>query len=123
VLRAAVVGSTVVVTVADTGRGIPPELVERVFEPFVQVDSRLTRTQDGVGLGLSISRSLARAMSGDLTVESTPGIGSSFVLMLPAAGASVDPTARPTDAVPAPAAALSAIVSPGLHADAAGRHA
>jgi signal transduction histidine kinase len=116
VLQAAVAGDAVVVTVADTGRGIPSELVERVFEPFVQVDSRLTRTQDGVGLGLSISRSLARAMGGDLTVESTPGIGSSFVLTLPAARPRAEATARPSDHVPAPSPPLRAVVSPDLPA-------
>jgi len=46
-----------------------------IFEPFVQVDARLTRTNDGVGLGLAISRDLARGIGGDLTAESTPGVG------------------------------------------------
>jgi len=49
----------------------------------VQVDATLTRTQEGVGLGLAISRDLARGMGGDLTVESTPGVGSTFMLTLP----------------------------------------
>jgi signal transduction histidine kinase len=71
--------------VADTGRGIPPEQLERVFEPFVQLDSSLTRTQEGVGLGLAISRDLARGMGGDLLVASTAGVGSTFTLVLPSA--------------------------------------
>jgi signal transduction histidine kinase len=71
------------VTVTDTGRGIAAEQVDRVFEPFVQVDARLTRTQDGVGLGLAISRDLARGMGGDLEVESEPGVGSRFTLRVP----------------------------------------
>lgn len=75
----------VVVRVEDTGRGIPPEKMDAIFEPFIQVDSQLTRTQDGVGLGLSISRDLARGMGGDLVVASEVGAGSTFTLTLPAA--------------------------------------
>ena len=75
----------VVITVSDTGHGIAAEQLERIFEPFVQVDARLTRTQEGVGLGLAISRDLARGMGGELTVESTPGTGSTFTLLLPRA--------------------------------------
>jgi len=76
---------SVVVRVEDTGRGIPPEKIEAIFEPFIQVDSQLTRTQDGVGLGLSISRDLARGMGGDLVADSRVGKGSVFTLTLPAA--------------------------------------
>ena len=53
------------------------------FQPFVQVDSTLTRTQEGTGLGLAISRDLARGMGADLTVTSTPGAGSTFTVTLP----------------------------------------
>ena len=73
------------VQVTDTGRGIPTDQLERVFQPFVQVDAKLTRTQEGTGLGLAISRDLARGMGGDLTAESTPGVGSIFTLTLPPA--------------------------------------
>jgi signal transduction histidine kinase len=70
------------VTVADTGEGIAADKLGRIFEPFMQVDSRLTRTQEGVGLGLAISRDLARGMGGDLTAESVVGRGSIFRLAI-----------------------------------------
>ena len=71
--------------VSDTGRGIASGALVQVFEPFVQVDRHRTHeSQQGVGLGLAISRDLARGMGGDLTAESTPGVGSTFTLTLPA---------------------------------------
>jgi signal transduction histidine kinase len=75
--------SSVIMTVGDCGPGIPPEKVATIFEPFVQLASGLSDRQGGVGLGLAISRDLARAMKGDLTVESTVGVGSRFLLELP----------------------------------------
>ena len=75
----------VAITVRDTGVGIAPEKLASIFEPFVQVDQRLTRPHEGVGLGLAISRELARGMGGDLLAESAPGKGSTFTLLLPAA--------------------------------------
>jgi len=78
-------GKRVAVSVADTGVGIPKDKLAAIFEPFVQVDSRLTRAQEGVGLGLAISRDLARGMGGELTAESVEGVGSTFTLTLPRA--------------------------------------
>jgi PAS domain S-box-containing protein len=72
----------VLLQVRDTGIGIPPEKLETIFEPFVQVRGDLTRTAEGTGLGLAISRDLARGIGGELEVESTPGEGSTFTLTL-----------------------------------------
>jgi signal transduction histidine kinase len=84
-------GPWVRVCVEDDGIGIPDEMLEAVFEPFVQVDSQpLTRETDGSGLGLAVSRNLARLMGGELTVVSMPGEGSRFSLWLPAPRESVD---------------------------------
>jgi signal transduction histidine kinase len=86
-LGAASDGGLVRVWVRDTGRGIAPDEVERVFDPFVQVDRELTAApQQGVGLGLAIARDLARRMGGDVAVTSVPGAGSEFTVRVPAAG-------------------------------------
>ena len=69
--------------VTDSGTGIPSDMLEKVFEPFIQVDASRTRSTEGTGLGLAISRDLARGMKGDLTVESSVGAGSVFQLRLP----------------------------------------
>jgi signal transduction histidine kinase len=74
--------SRVVIEVTDTGCGIPADQLERVFEPFVQVDTKLTRTSEGTGLGLAISRELARGMGGELEARSVLGAGSTFTLTL-----------------------------------------
>ena len=73
----------VYIQVTDTGMGIPIDRLEAVFEPFVQVHRSLTESTTGVGLGLAISRDLARAMGGDLTVQSTEGAGSTFTFAAP----------------------------------------
>ena len=90
-LRAGVFGrepsrslGAVAVRVADTGIGIAADHLEKIFEPFVQIGAPVA-SDDGVGLGLWISRDLARAMGGDLTVESAIGRGSTFTLILPSA--------------------------------------
>jgi PAS domain S-box-containing protein len=69
--------------VRDNGPGIPHHRHQAIFDPFVQVNRRLNRPHDGIGLGLAISRDLARAMGGELSVESTLGEGSTFTLRLP----------------------------------------
>jgi signal transduction histidine kinase len=71
-----------VIRVRDTGCGIPASRLQSVFEPFVQADGTLTRPAEGMGLGLSISRHLARDMKGDLTVDSDEGDGCHFTLTL-----------------------------------------
>lgn len=71
--------------VRDTGPGIPPEHLERIFEPFTQVEPSATGSKSGSGLGLPVSRRLARLLGGDLKVESTTGEGSRFTLSLPLA--------------------------------------
>lgn len=76
---------TVLIHVSDTGIGISSDKLEAIFDPFVQVKSGLAGRDRGVGLGLAISRGLARAMHGDLTVESTLGKGSRFTVTLPRA--------------------------------------
>lgn len=88
--------SRVAIKVADTGVGIPEDSLEQIFEPFVQLDRSLTRVRDGIGLGLSISRDLARGMGGDLTVESRVGEGSRFIITLPRASIVGDVRTIPT---------------------------
>jgi signal transduction histidine kinase len=70
------------IAVTDTGIGIPHAKQSEVFDPFVQVDRGAGTSPEGIGLGLAISRSLARAMDGDVTVRSEPGHGSTFELTL-----------------------------------------
>jgi len=105
------------VRVEDTGPGIAPDLLGRLFEPFVQGDAALTREQGGTGLGLAISRRLARLMGGDVTARSQPGQGATFTLWLPgpepaelpqAARALGQGPARPT-----PALGAEAVTDPG----------
>ena len=73
------------ICVRDNGPGIPREKQQTIFDPFIQVDRRLSNPREGVGLGLAISRDLARAMGGELSVTSVPGEGSTFTLRLPVA--------------------------------------
>jgi PAS domain S-box-containing protein len=79
-------GEQVAVAVRDTGEGVPADKLEAIFDPFVQLGRSLTSTREGTGLGLAISRDLARAMGGDITVDSTVDVGSTFTVLLPAYG-------------------------------------
>lgn len=73
------------ISVVDTGRGVPAEKLDAIFEPFVQLGRSFTSTHQGIGLGLAISRDLAEGMNGDLTASSVEGSGSTFTLSLPRA--------------------------------------
>jgi signal transduction histidine kinase len=79
-------GGLVAIEVWDSGIGIAAEDLERVFEPFVQVDSSLSRRREGTGLGLPLSRRLTEAQGGRLTVRSALGYGSVFTATFPVAG-------------------------------------
>jgi signal transduction histidine kinase len=77
-------GDSVWIWVSDTGIGIPGDQITRVFEPFFQLEQGPTRGYAGIGLGLAIARDLARAMDGEVTLESMLGSGSTISLRLPA---------------------------------------
>ncbi|MEO5813760.1 MAG: ATP-binding protein [Gemmatimonadaceae bacterium] len=85
-MRCRAAGNVAEIRVIDSGIGIDAGSIEAIFEPFVQINRNLTDENDqGVGLGLAISRELARNMGGDLTATSGAGIGSTFLLTLPVA--------------------------------------
>jgi two-component system, sensor histidine kinase len=83
------------ISVRDTGEGVAEADQERVFEPFEQADLSTRRRQGGMGVGLHVARKLARAMGGDLALESERGAGSVFILCVPAPKARPEPVLRP----------------------------
>ena len=87
------------VDVIDSGIGMSPDNVDRIFQPFVQADSSITRKYGGTGLGLAISQRLSRALGGDLSATSEVGVGSTFMLTISAPKPSVD---TPVDDMPEP---------------------
>ncbi|WP_233150581.1 ATP-binding protein [Sphingomonas mollis] len=94
-VRADAVRQAAIITVTDTGIGISPDKQAAIFELFRQADAGTTRQYGGTGLGLAICRNLARAMGGDVAVESVPGEGASFIVTLPLIEAAVEEAAAP----------------------------
>ncbi|MDB5326210.1 MAG: histidine kinase [Phycisphaerales bacterium] len=90
---------TAVFVVADTGIGIAPDNVERIFQDFTQIDSRVQRRVRGTGLGLPLTRKLARLLGGDVTVCSTVGEGTTFTVTLPVEVPQCDPSDPVTESM------------------------
>jgi len=105
-LRIARAAGVLALAVTDTGIGVPKEQHDRIFDAFQQADSTITRKYGGTGLGLTISREYARVLGGDISLESTEGVGSTFTLYLPL---------HPDDSVaqlPPPVEAAERVVAP-----------
>jgi signal transduction histidine kinase/CheY-like chemotaxis protein len=100
-------GESITMTVADTGIGMTPEQIGRLFQDFVQADTSTTRRYGGTGLGLAISKRFCQMMGGDITVESEAGRGSTFTIRLPAEIVAAQPVPL-TPAMPAGHAQASA---------------
>lgn len=83
VVSAAREGGLTILRVSDTGSGIDPVLADTLFQPFVQADDTIGRTHVGAGLGLAVARQLARAMGGDIALETSSQLGSTFAVRLP----------------------------------------
>ena len=94
-VKAATSGQNVEITVHDTGIGIAAEHVDKVFDPFWQVEQKATRRAGGTGLGLTVTRRLARLLGGDVSVQSSVGEGTTFTISIPGL-ATATPTGTPT---------------------------
>ncbi|MBK3734206.1 response regulator [Azospirillum brasilense] len=92
-LRIALQGGMVAIAVADDGPGIPPEMVDHVFRPFIQGECSLVRQHEGIGLGLPIVRRFAELHGGNVELESAPGRGTTVTILLPAARLTAPPIA------------------------------
>jgi len=90
-------GNGVRISVRDTGIGIAPEALQKIFQPFIQADAGIARQYGGTGLGLALTRKLCEAMRGELVVTSEPGFGSEFVATLPLAPLEPAPPPQPLD--------------------------
>lgn len=115
-VRVSVTGTELSIAVEDTGIGIAPDKLETIFEAFTQADGSTTRRFGGSGLGLTISRQLARSLGGEVTVTSRSGEGSRFVACLPIEGATPPPSIPvdgPVLVVPGPGASHLVTLVPG----------
>ncbi|MBA3579867.1 MAG: hybrid sensor histidine kinase/response regulator, partial [Gemmatimonadaceae bacterium] len=92
-VRVATSGESVEITVHDTGIGISAEHIDKVFDPFWQVEQKATRRAGGTGLGLTVTRRLARLLGGDVSVASSVGEGTTFVITIPGLAATTQASA------------------------------
>ncbi len=100
--------------VSDTGTGIAPKMLERIFDPFMQEGDHSKTERGGTGLGLAISRNLAQVLGGSLEASSVPGEGSTFTLMIPLVRANAPPISA-KDEVSTPATPPKIVANPAAH--------
>ncbi len=113
-------GGEVAISVRDTGRGIPPDMLPRVFELFMQIDRQPSRAQGGLGIGLTLVKSLVEMHGGSVEAHSEgPGRGSEFVVRLPLSGVGAPAHASPRAASPSPVLAARRVLVVDDNRDAA----